>query len=188
MTTEEIEKLIGRATGSPSAKRKLDELCNAGVLMRVGTGTNAKYIINTSAVQRGISGAAKPERPRTRHDSITHFSISTRSREELEEMLERLKSMGWVVSDVTSEDWIFRLTGLQPSKSDWTPSSAPIRFSQINQCRYFVKKYLFVGKKVTDEQWQTVMRVFTADNGDIKNVKNATKTPSGANELDDLLG
>lgn len=115
---------------------------------------------------------------------INHFSMSVET-DKLIKVLNALKHEGWVSDDTKENNWVFRLTGR--SIDDTAPSNEPIMFKSNNICRYIVKNFIFKDKKVSSTNWMKVKQIFKVQNGDINNIMNANKTPSGSDIIDKII-
>ena len=85
----------------------------------------------------------------------------------------------WLAEEIDKETFVNKLT--------LPPTGEKIRFKQLNQIRYVVKNVLFNGVNRV-EDWGLIMQLFDAENGNIKNVKKASKNPEKHDIFDRYMG
>lgn len=117
---------------------------------------------------------------------LANLGLKSFNKVRLHRLFEALIQEHWISSDADETDWIYRITG--EKNSGRQPSAKDIVFTSLNQCRYVVKNYLYAKENITGEQWELIKQVFAVKNGNIKNLAGATKTPSGAAIIDNLMG
>lgn len=131
---------------------------------------------NEEAMIYGISNVSNSEE----YGEIEHFNVAE-NKENIVKLYECLKTQNWIAADTAESDWVFSLTGMGG------PTSNPIVFTSPTQCHYIVKNFIFKNRRLTQADWDLVMKLFRTTNGKITSVKTSTKTPSGSNIIDEYL-